>query len=178
MNFSETDQQEKTLDSIFNRRSHRSFTGEPVDEQSLITIIQAGAAAPSAHGKKPYRFARIEDSDMIAAIVAQFPWFAPAARAASNILVLGDPALCPNREYWTVDCAAATENILLASQALGLGAVWMGIAPVEENIVNFRSIITIPANLVPFSLIAIGHPETPTTNTRDHPVAMDFIIDL
>lgn len=170
--------QETTLDSLFNRRSHRTFTQAPIDDQSITTIIQAGAAAPSAHGKKPFRFARIENTDTIAAIVSTFPWFAPAGRAATNILVLGDPVLCAKREYWVVDCAAATENILLAAQALGFGAVWMGIAPVEENIANFQSIITIPDNLVPFSLIAIGHPESPTTNERERPVAEDFIITL
>ena len=169
---------ETTLESLFRRRSHRAFAQAPIDEQSITTIIQAGAAAPSAHGKKPFRFARIENKATIEAIVEKFPWFAPAGKAASNILVLGDPEQCARTEYWTVDCAAATENILLAVQALGLGAVWMGIAPVEENIVNFRSLMEIPANLVPFSLIAIGYPETPTTNERERPVAEDFIITL
>lgn len=170
--------QETTFDSLFNRRSHRSFAAKPIVKETIMTIIQAGAAAPSAHGKKPFRFTLIENPVTIAAIVAKFPWFAPAGKSGTNILVLGDPVQCAKREYWVVDCAAATENILLAAQALGLGAVWMGIAPVEENIINFQSIITIPDNLVPFSLIAIGHPESPTTNERERPVVEDFIITL
>lgn len=168
---------ETTLDSIFNRQSHRSFADKPIDEQTVRTIIQAGAAAPSAYGKKPYRFARIEWPDVIGAIVKRFPWFAAASRAAANILVLGNPDLCENKEYWVVDCAAATENILLASQALGLGAVWLGIAPVEENIRNFRPLVRIPDGFIPFSLIAIGHPEE-AMDKRARPNVDEFLVSV
>ena len=80
---------ETTLESLFRRRSHRAFAQAPIDEQSITTIIQAGAAAPSAHGKKPFRFARIENKATIEAIVEKFPWFAPAGKAASTFLFSG-----------------------------------------------------------------------------------------
>lgn len=168
---------ETTLESIFNRRSHRSFADKPLDEKTVRMIIQAGAAAPSAHGKKPYRFARIDRPDVIRAIVEKFPWFAAASRSAANILVLGNPDLCVNKEYWVVDCAAAAENILLASQSLGLGAVWLGIAPVEENIRNFTPLVQIPDGFIPFSLIAIGHPDKPTDN-RARPNVDEFLVSV
>ena len=149
---------EDILEAIFSRRSIREFDKKEISENLKYLLLKSGASAPSAHGAQPFKFAEISDRVLIERIVEKFPWFAPAEKSALNILVLGEPSKCVNREYWVADCAAATENILVAAQALGFGGVWMGIAPVENNIVNFSSLINLPEGLVPFSIIAIGYP--------------------
>jgi nitroreductase len=155
----ELDSTLSALEAIRERRSVRSFADRPVEGWKREAILDAAASAPSAHGKRPWRFAVLDDRELASKIVERLPWFAPAMKSDFNLLVLGEPAACVNREYWTVDCAAATENALLAARALGLGAVWMGISPVEANVEAFSSAVKIPEGLVPFSLAAIGYPE-------------------
>jgi nitroreductase len=167
-----------TLEAIFTRRSVRDFEDREVEDEKRRILFQAAAAAPSAHGKQPWKFAEMSDRSIIKKIIEKFPWFAPASKTGFNILVLGEPAKCANREYWVVDCAAATENILLAAQALGLGGVWMGIAPVEENIANFKSVVAIPDGLVPFSLIAIGYPKEGARPPKRAVNAEKFMIEV
>jgi nitroreductase len=158
---------EATLEAIMSRKSVREFSGEKASSLTRRAVLEAGMAAPSAHGRKPWRFSFIDDERIRECIVASFPWFKPALGSDFNILVSGNPSLCAQSEYWTVDCAAATENILLAARALGLGSVWMGIAPVEENIRRFKELIELPEGLVPFSLVALGRPkDTAAFGTR------------
>jgi nitroreductase len=90
-------------------------------------------------------------------------WFQPIVNAPTALLVLGDPTVCTSPEFWTVDCAAFTQNVLLAARSLGLGTVWCGIAPNQENIEKIRSVLEIPAPLIPFCAIAIGHPASSET---------------
>jgi nitroreductase len=70
--------------------------------------------------------------------------------------VCGDPAI--SERAWVQDCSAATENLLLAVTALGLGAVWLGVYPREERIAFTRRILSIPEAIMPLNLISIGHP--------------------
>lgn len=74
------------------------------------------------------------------------------------ILVCGDLKLEKHVGYWVQDCAAATENLLLAVHAKGLGAVWLGIFPREERVAGLRKLLSIPDHVIPFSLIPVGVP--------------------
>lgn len=169
---------EDILEAIFSRRSIREFAKREISENFKHLLLKSGASAPSAHGTQSFKFSEISDKVLIERIVEKFPWFAPAEKSSFNILVLGEPSKCVNREYWVADCAAATENILVAAQALGLGGVWMGIAPVEENIANFGSLIDLPEGLVPFSLIAMGYPLSRESPEHRKISLEDFVIKL
>jgi nitroreductase len=170
---------QSALDAIMARRSVREFTQEPVDASRRRVILEAAMAAPSAHGKKPWRFAIIDQKEMLERVVAVFPWFRPALCADFTVLVAGFPDACEQREYWTVDCAAATENILIAARALDLGSVWMGIAPVEDNIRKFLTIIDLPQGIVPFSLVAMGRPADPAAQTsRREAWSEQLLVDI
>lgn len=149
------------LDAIMSRRSIRDFTNERIGEETRRTLLMAGMAAPSAHGKKPWRFAIIDNKETLERIVALLPWFKSALSADFTILVCGNPSVCVQKEYWTVDCAAATENILVAARSINLGSVWMGIAPIEDNIRKVTEIIELPQGIIPFSMIALGRPANP-----------------
>jgi nitroreductase len=89
-----------------------------------------------------------------------------AKDAAAAVLVCGDLSLEKSTGYWVVDCAAATENLLLAAHALGLGAVWTGIYPRQSRMDGFRRLLELPENVVPHSLVALGYP-------AEHPPAED-----
>ena len=80
-------------------------------------------------------------------------------QAPVAIVVCGDERSMTHKDYWPQDCAAATENLLLAAHASGLGAVWCGVYPTEERVRPLREALDIPEGVFPFSLIAIGHPD-------------------
>ncbi len=78
--------------------------------------------------------------------------------ATVAVLICGDLSLEKHKGYWVQDCSAATENLLLAAHAKGLGAVWLGVYPREERVDGLRKLLGIPEHVIPFSLVPIGHP--------------------
>ena len=64
----------------------------------------------------------------------------------------------PAQAFWVQDCSAATENILLAAHALGLGAVWTGCYPMEERMANVSRVLNLPETVIPLCVIVMGYP--------------------
>jgi nitroreductase len=151
----------EALEAIFTRRSIRSFTPQPVSADMIETLLRAAMSAPSACNQQPWHFVVVTDRATLDAIPAIHPHAGMARQAALAILVCADPHLetCPG--YWPQDCSAATENILLAARALGLGAVWTGVYPGEERIAAFRKFFGLPDHVIPLSFIPIGYPAEP-----------------
>ena len=78
------------------------------------------------------------------------------AGAGAAVAVCGRPDISP--DYWVQDCSAATENLLVAAAALGLGAVWLGVHPREDRAAAVRQVLGIPEEIPVLSLLSIGHP--------------------
>ena len=151
----------EALETIFTRRSIRSFSPQPVSPEQIDTLLRAAMCAPSACNQQPWHFVVITDRAALDAIPTIHPHAGMARQVPLAILVCADPRLetCPG--YWPQDCSAATENILLAARALGLGSVWTGVYPGEDRIAAFRSFFGLPDAVVPFSFIPIGVPAEP-----------------
>jgi nitroreductase len=115
-------------------------------------------AAPSAEDERPWQFVVIDDQRIKQMITKaqRFAHMAPNAPVA--LLVCGDENLQKHRGFWGRACAAATENVLIEAQQLGLGAVWLGVNPVEGRVQGFRRLRNIPNHVVPFSLVLVGYP--------------------
>ena len=143
------------LNIIFARRSIRSYTGEPVTDEQVTSLLEAGMAAPSASNRKPWHFCVITDKATLEKLAQAHPYGKMLAQAQLAIAVCGDPSIS---SWWVQDCTAATENILVAAAGLGLGAVWLGChnAPDREQAV--RDVTGIPAEIGVLSLLSIGHP--------------------
>jgi nitroreductase len=140
--------------TIFSRRSIRKYTAEPVSEADIQTLLEAAMAAPSASNNKPWHFVVVTQRETLDALAEAHPYGKMLAQATLCIAVCGDPAIS---DYWEQDCSAATENLLLAATALGLGAVWLGVYPREQRVAFTRQILGIPENVSPLNLISIGH---------------------
>jgi len=143
------------IQTIFSRRSIRKYTGEPVSEADIKTLLEAAMAAPSASNNKPWHFVVVTQRETLDALADAHPYGKMLAQAPLCIAVCGDPGIS---DYWEQDCSAATENLLLAATALGLGAVWLGMHPRDDRIGSTRQILDIPETIVPLNLISIGHP--------------------
>jgi len=146
------------VEAIMTRRSIRKFTGEPIGEEIITHLLKAAMAAPSSKNEQPWVFIVIDDQDLLHEIPKFHPYAEMVKTAPVAILVCADRRRFLSEEVWIQDCAAATQNILLAAHGLGLGAVWLGIYPRMERVKGVRSLLDIPIHIIPFSLVVIGYP--------------------
>ena len=142
--------------AIFARRSIRKYTAELISEKDVKTMLEAAMAAPSASNRKPWHFIAVTDRQILDNLARAHPYGKMLLEAPLCIAVCGDKNI--SSRYWVQDCSAATENLLLAATALGLGAVWLGVHPREERVNPIRKVLNIPENIVPLNLISIDHP--------------------
>lgn len=146
------------IDAILSRRSIRSYAPGDVTEEQLRTILLAGMAAPSALGTEPWVFVVIRDRATLEKIPEAHPYAKMVPGASVAILVCHDDRVEQGVDWFAQDCAAATENLLVAVSALGLGAVWLGVYPREARVDGLRELLGLEEWLRPFSLIPIGVP--------------------
>ncbi len=145
-----------TLEALFTRRSIRKYTDEPVSEEMLHTLLKAGMYAPSANNRQPWHFVVIRDRSLLEEITTIHPHAQMLKQAPLAIAVCADTTRSPR--YWALDCSAATQNILLAAHALGLGAVWLAVYPNPTRVPAMSKLLHLPEHVTPVTLIAVGHP--------------------
>ena len=149
------------INNIMTRTSIRQYTDEPVSKVCIETMLRAGMAAPTAVNRQPWHFVVVTNRDKLNALATANRGTAMAAKAPLAIVVCGDMQKTlqgTGQGFWVQDCSAATENILLAANALGLGAVWTGLYPNEERAKAVRDVLKAPETIVPLCTIVIGHP--------------------
>lgn len=148
--------------NILSRVSVRRYTDVPVTDEEITAILHAAMSAPSAVNRQPWEFFVVDDPELLKRLADALPYAKMAAQAPLAIVV------CGSRErflegvddvLWEQDLSAASENILLAAHAIGLGGVWTCLYPHEERIAPVRAILNIPDRMIPFNLIPVGHPE-------------------
>ncbi|MBN1640399.1 MAG: nitroreductase family protein [Anaerolineae bacterium] len=147
---------DKRLDIIYARRSIRRYTQQPLSEDDLTSLLEAGMAAPSASNRKPWHFVVVTDAGTLQALADRHPYAKMLPGAGAAIAVCGDPSIS---SWWVQDCSAATENILVAAAALGLGSVWLGCHPVAEREAAVREVLGIPDTIGVLNLISVGYPD-------------------
>lgn len=150
-----------TLKTIFNRKSVRSFKNEIVSKDQLGMLVTAAMAAPTAVDKRPWEFMIITDKKILQELSEALPYAKMAAQAGAAVIVLGDTEKQfggTTANFWIMDCSAASENLLLAAESMGLGAVWTAIYPDEGRISKVREVLKIPDRYLPLNLIPVGIP--------------------
>jgi len=143
---------------IMTRASARSFTGETIPRETLLRIAKAGMAAPSAMNVQPWAIVIVSDRKKLDELCAALPYAKMLEKASAAFVICGDPRKDETiaAKHWTVDCAAMSENILLAVHSLGLGAVWTAVFPDGPRLDSVRRIIGIPPEIIPLNVIPIG----------------------
>ena len=145
---------------IHKRKSVRQFTGQGVSREALDKIIMAGMAAPTAVNMQPWAFIIVTDRKTLDALAAGLPYAKMLSKAGAAIIVCAIPgkAYEKNLELAVIDSTCASENILLAVEALGLGAVWTAAYPYIERMDVVRKTLNIPQEIIPLNVIPVGHP--------------------
>jgi len=149
-----------TIKCIKTRRSIRKYLeNKPVLPEHAQVMIEAGMYAPTARNLRGWHFIVVDDKDKLIRLSEVHPYGKMLAQASMGILVCGDTGIEPNESYNAINCAAATQNILLAAHDLGLGAVWLGVYPRKERMTGIAQVLNLPEHVVPVSLICIGYPD-------------------
>ncbi len=144
------------------RRSIRKYLDEPVSDAAIEAILRSAMQAPSARNQQPWRFVVIKNPKLLEQLggISRGAW--PLKGAPLGILTLIDEPENAKREMVPQDLAASTQNILLEATNQSLGAVWIGVYPLEDRMEKVRRILNLEQEDQPFSLIAIGHPAEST----------------
>ncbi len=148
-----------TMTAIFTRRSIRRYQTKHVSPEVVTELLQGAMAAPSAGNERPWHFIVLTDRALLDEIPKFHPFSAMLKQASVAVLVCADTTLERHAGYWVLDCAAATQNLLLAAHAKGLGAVWCGVYPTSDRVDNLKALLRLPEQIVPFSLIPLGFPD-------------------
>ena len=147
-----------TIDAIINRRSIRQYTDQNISEDNINTILRSAMYAPSAMNYQPWHFIVINKKEVISELQNIFPHADMLKQATLLIIVCGDTELERSTDYIVQDCAAATQNALLAVHSLGLGAVWLSVYPNKDVIAGLKKKFNLPDNILPVSTISIVFP--------------------
>jgi nitroreductase len=145
------------MDSIFHRTSIRQYLPKEVEEEKITQMLRAAMAAPSAGNQQSWEFYVVKDQAKLQQLAATSPYAGCTACAPMAFVVCYQNA-CPMPEYAQIDASAATMNLLLEADTLGLGAVWLGIAPLEERMEAVKNVLAIPDTLSAFAIIPCGYP--------------------
>jgi len=147
----------EAMEAILTRRSIRKYTDKQVSKELEKKLLEAAMAAPSAHNGQPWHFIVIRDRETLNKIPEYHGYSKMLKGASLAIVVCGDHEL-QKTDFWIHDCSAATENILIATHSLGLGAVWLGVHPSLELIKGVKEHLGIPDHVTPLGIISIGYP--------------------
>ncbi len=166
------------INNIMTRTSIRQYTDEPVSKADIETMLRAGMAAPTAVNRQPWHFVVINSKEKLAELAGDNPRGGMLKKAPLAIVVCGnmDKALPgQGNGFWVQDCSAATENILLAANAIGLGAVWTGLYPDVNRAGAVAKVLKLPETFIPLCTIVIGHPaEQPAPKDKWKPENVSY----
>lgn len=146
------------LECLLTRRSIRRFTPEPVSPKIERALLDAFSSSPSAADARPWHLVVVDDRVLMRTMADRMPHCDMLREAALGLIVVADPSLEKIPGFWPQDCAAATENLLIAVHGLGLGGVWIGLHPVPDREAVLRGLLGLPEGKIPFSMVALGHP--------------------
>lgn len=161
------------LDAISARTSIRAYQDRPVGADTVELLLRAAMSAPSARNRQPWVFIVVDDKDLLQQLADSLPYAQSAAAAPMAVVVCGvltESQGATNAGWWVQDAAAASENLLLAAHAVGLGAVWTGVYSYEDRVRAVRNVLGLPRHVVPLNVIPIGYPaENPAPKQKWDP---------
>lgn len=157
----------QVMKNIFQRKSVRHFTGRVVGMDTLVLLAKAGMAAPTAMNRQPWDFILVNRASLIDSLQQGLPYARFLNQAGACIIVCGNTNKLKSATsdlFWVMDCSAASQNILLAAESMGLGACWTAAYPDENRVKHVKKIMQLPEGVIPLNVIVTGFP-----TGEDHP---------
>lgn len=147
----------EAIEAIMSRRSIRRYSDQKIPNEKMEILLKAAMNAPSAHNRQPWHYIVVDDKGILSKIPEYHPYSKMLKEASHAIIVLGDTKI-QTTDFWIHDCSAALENILIAANAIGLGAVWLGIHPHENLIRRTNELFDVPNHVIPLGIVSLGYP--------------------
>ena len=159
------------MENILNRKSVRSYNGDTIPAAVVEDLLRAAMAAPTGMDIRPWSFVVLTDKSQYETIFEGNGNMKKFMESGVVIVVCADttvtrptrenpdgPAVTMPNPMWRDDIAAATENLLLAVEAHGLGACWTACYPFANTMAPVRKGLGLPDNVVPYAVVPIGYP--------------------
>ncbi len=146
------------------RRSIRKYDHRPVENDKIEKILRAGMQSPSACNQQGWEFLIVKDKVLLQKISEMSPYSSMVATCAFAIVLLGNMERCTAPDYWQQDLGACAQTMLLEIVNQGLGAVWLGVAPMQDRMEYLAELFKLQANLKPFCVIPVGYPDSSQEN--------------
>jgi nitroreductase len=156
-------------EAISKRRSIREFTREPVSRDLLHRLVTAGVWAPSGLNNQPWRFVLVWDRETLDQL-ARFTTYAHIIEDAPAAIVVyldGAAMYNPIKDYQSA--GACIQNMLLAAEELGLGAVWLG--QILQNKEQVNQLFRLDDRFELMAVVAVGHPAHRNQRSQRNPFA-------
>ena len=151
-----TDGGQVVVENILSRKSVRRYVGgKPVEKEKVEQLLRAGMAAPSGMDRRSWEFAVIDEREKLDKMADGLPYAKMLKGAPMAIVVCADER---KSSYWYLDCSAAAQNILLAAEALKLGAVWTATYPYEDRMKVVADVLGSPSYIKSLCVIPVGYP--------------------
>lgn len=147
------------MSTMLSRKSIRKYTEQEVSNETVEELLRAAMQAPSAGNEQPWEFIVLRDKEIMKKITEFHPYSKMLLNTRVAIVVCGDVNKEVFKNLWVQDCSAASENILLAAEERGLGAVWLGVYPMEERVEELKQLLNLPESVYPLSIIPVGYPD-------------------
>jgi nitroreductase len=176
--------------AILGRRAVREYTGQSVDEQTILHIVQDAVQAPSAVNQQPWLFTVVRDQAILNKLSEKskahmLATAAPDGRDDHFKSHLENPDFqifyhapvlivisAARQDRWCAeDCALAAENLMLSAFESGLGSCWIGFAQGFLSTDEGKSLLEVADNAIPVAPIIVGYPKhVPDPVARKAPV--------
>ncbi|MHB8834889.1 MAG: nitroreductase family protein [Candidatus Methylomirabilia bacterium] len=164
------------FEGISTRRSVRQFTAQPLEREQLLEIIEAGTWAPSGNNNQPWRFVIVQDAAVRGNLAKLTKYHFVIEGAPACIAVFVDKSVMYHDVKDHQAMGACIQNMLLATHALGLGAVWLG--EILKNAEGVRMLLELPEGLDLMAVVALGHPASKRHASTRRDVADVLIKEL
>lgn len=150
----------KVTEAIYKRRSVRDFSCQTVSEEDVNYLLKVGQQAPSVHNGQPWKYLVVRNKERLYKLAEMKASWSPLKNGNVMICMFVDiEEYCSQHTaFFAQDCAAATQNILLAATEKGLGSLWLGIYPNEELCARVREYLQLPKQMIAFNFIVLGYP--------------------
>lgn len=157
-----TTNEQAVIENILSRKSVRVYADKQVPREKLDTLVRLGMAAPTGRDMRPWQFMIVDTDEALGKLSEALTRAKQFETCKAAIIVMGDTAVV-DREgrpstNWTFDCSAATENILLGAESMGLGACWVAVYPYEDRLPQVKETMQLPDNVIPLCIVTLGYP--------------------
>ena len=147
------------MKEIFSRRSIRKYKDTPINDEIVEQLLKAAMQAPSAGNEQPWEFIILRKKETLKKITEFHPYSKMLLNSDVAIVICGDISKEVFEGYWVQDCSAATENILLEAESMNLGAVWLGVYPMNDRVEALKELLKLPESVIPLAIVPVGYPD-------------------